>query len=379
MRIRRLFLTLVLSGACGLAFAELPAEPIPNVATLNTPYPDHYAVVHDFSFSNLIDSKFSLVDLESRRFLGMMSAGHFATLDLSRKRGEFYVGETYYSHGSRGTRADLVTVYDMKTLAIVEEIELPPRRAASVVLKNNTTLTENQRFLLVFNMNPAQSVTVVDLDSRQVAGEIGTPGCALVYATLGSGFFMLCGDGSLLAVTLDEKGKPISKTSSKPFNDIDADPLSEKAARVDGVWHFVSYQGEVQPIDASSDNPEVLDRWWLTSQTERNANWRPAGWHWTASLDGNRLWVGMKPDGYQGSHKDPATEVWYFDTAAKKRKQRIMLKVPAIAIDAVDGETPMLLVVNIEGSLDIYHAETGAYLRSIHDLGETPYMVHRMQ
>jgi methylamine dehydrogenase heavy chain len=87
----------------------------------------------------------------------------------------------------------------------------------------------------------------------------------------------------------------------------------------------------------------------------------------------------MMPDGYQGSHKDPATEVWYFDSAAKKRKQRIALKVPAIAIDVVDGDTPLLLVVNVEASLDIYDATSGEYLRSIHDIGETPYMVHRME
>jgi len=68
-----------------------------------------------------------------------------------------------------------------------------------------------------------------------------------------------------------------------------------------------------------------------------------------------------------------------FDSAAKKRKQRIKLQVPALSIDAVDGKTPLLLVVNIEGSLDIYDASSGKYLRSIHELGDTPYMVHRME
>jgi methylamine dehydrogenase heavy chain len=377
VKIRRLILTLALG--CTVAYAELPAEPVPNVTTLTTPYPDHYAVVHDFAFSNLIDSKFVLVDLETRKFLGMMSAGQFATISLSRQRGEFYVGETYHSHGSRGDRSDLVTVYDMETLGIIKEIELPPKRANNVVLKANTRLTADQRFFLVFNMNPAQSVTVIDLDSHSVVGEIPTPGCALIYETQEHGFFMLCGDGGLLAVTLDDKGQPVSKTPSKPFIDIDADPLSEKATNIDGVWHFVSYRGEVQPIDARTNQPKPGKRWWLTSDAERKANWRPAGWHWTASLSGNRLWVGMMPDGYQGSHKDPATEVWYFDSAAKKRKQRIALKVPAIAIDVVDGDTPLLLVVNVEASLDIYDATSGEYLRSIHDIGETPYMVHRME
>ena len=39
-------------------------------------------------------------------------------------------------------------------------------------------------------------------------------------------------------------------------------------------------------------------------------------------------------------------------------------------------EKPKLLVVNIEGSLDVYDALSGDYVHSIHQLGETPYMVH---
>ena len=93
--------------------ADLPAESVLGVAKVATPYGPHLALIHDFAFSNLIDSKFSLVDADSQAFLGMLSAGQFATLDMSAARNELYVGETYYSHGSRGTRADLVTVYDM--------------------------------------------------------------------------------------------------------------------------------------------------------------------------------------------------------------------------------------------------------------------------
>ena len=146
-----------------------------------------------------------LIDADSQAFLGMLSAGQFATLDVSAARNELYVGETYYSHGSRGTRADLVTVYDMATLGVVAEIEIPTKRANAVVNKASASLTADGRFLVVFNMNPAMSVSVVDLDKRQFVGEIPTPGCSLVYATVERGFFMLCGDGSLLAITLDEQ------------------------------------------------------------------------------------------------------------------------------------------------------------------------------
>ena len=84
----------------------------------------------------------------------------------------------------------------------------------------------------------------------------------------------------------------------------------------------------------------------------------------------------MTPDGYNGSHKDPATEVWLYSVETNKRLARIPLNVPALSITVDAAEAPKLLVVNIEGSLDVYDAQTGAYVHSIHSLGETPYMVH---
>ena len=47
-----LALLLALPGAAG---AELQSEPIPNIVTLSVPYPQTYAMVHDFAFGSLID------------------------------------------------------------------------------------------------------------------------------------------------------------------------------------------------------------------------------------------------------------------------------------------------------------------------------------
>ena len=132
----------------------LPAEPIMVSESLATPYPASYAVVHDFAFGSLMDSAFSLVDTATGRFKGMMSAGNFATIDVSSDRQEFYIGETYYSRGSRGDRSDLVTVYDMKNLERLAEIELPLKRAAIVVNKGATGISDSGKFLFVFNLTP---------------------------------------------------------------------------------------------------------------------------------------------------------------------------------------------------------------------------------
>ena len=124
--------TLALS-ASGWVTAELKPEPIPNIEKLAVPYPPTYAVVHDFAFGSLIDSSFGLVDTATRRFKGMFSAGQFATIDHSVARREFYIGETLHSHGSRGQRQDLITVYDFENLDIVKEIKLPPKRMNAVI------------------------------------------------------------------------------------------------------------------------------------------------------------------------------------------------------------------------------------------------------
>ena len=369
----------VAAAACllpALAFADLPAEPIPNVLKLETPYPGTYAVVHDFAFGSLIDSSFGLVDVTDRSFKGMLSAGQFATISHSVPRQRFYVGETVHSRGTRGERQDLITVYDFENLDLVAEIELPQRRANIVVNQALTAITSDDRFLLVFNMNPATSVSVVDLESNEFVGEIATPGCALVYPDSVGGFLQLCGNGTLASIALDENGGQASRQVSAVFNDIDNDPISEKASRIGDTWHFFTYGGAVQPVDVSGAEPKILDRWWLASEKDRESNWRPAGWHGNAGHASGNLWVGMTPDGYNGSHKDPAPEIWLFDSATGKRKARFELETPALSIAATHHEKPYLLVVNIAGQLDVYDGLSGKFQHSINELGETPYMVH---
>ena len=370
------FVMLLMTALSQPSWAELQPEPIPNVEVLKTPYPPTYAMVHDFAFGSLIDSSFGLVNTATGRFKGMLSAGQFATINHSVARQKFYVGETLHSRGSRGQRQDVVAIYDFANLGLVNEVDLPPKRMNVVINLSASVITSDDKYLLVFNMNPATSVSVIDLDIETLVGEIALPGCSLLYPDLDGNFFTLCGNGGLVHVTLNDQGQEAARVASDVFNDIDNDPLSEKAALVGGTWYFVTYAGHVQPVDVSGAQPKIGTRWWLTSEKERAANWRPAGWHGKAGSAGSRLWVAMTPDGYNGSHKDPAPQVWLVDVARKSVIKRMPLKVPALSIATSAGDRPQLLVVNIEGSLDVYDGLSGKYQRSIHSLGETPYMVH---
>lgn len=73
--------------------------------------------------------------------------------------------------------------------------------------------TANGRFVLVQNATPATSITVVDLSERKVAGQIATPGCwgTLPAASHPARLAMLCGDGKIATVTLDDKGQVVDR------------------------------------------------------------------------------------------------------------------------------------------------------------------------
>ena len=216
----------------------------------------HWLWVYDMVYDYMTDGRASLIDGDSGRFLGMLSTGYsFTQLTLPRHHREIYSAETYYSRYTRGKRDDVVSIYSPTNLAPIAEIDIPDKRASTIPTPHNAVITDDDRFMLIFNLTPATSVSVVDLPARRFVGEIETPGCALIYPSGPRRFFSLCGDGSLLAVELDDAGTALSTTRSQPFFDPEGDPLSEKGVRANGVWHFVSFDGSLYRVDARTAAP----------------------------------------------------------------------------------------------------------------------------
>ncbi len=75
----------------------------------------------------------------------------------------------------------------------------------------------------------------------------------------------------------------------------------------------------------------------------------------------------------------PADEVWVFDAARHTRQAKIKLTTAAIAIEVTADAKPLLLVANVAGAVDVYDANAGTYLHTVYGLGETPYMIHRIE
>jgi len=376
-------LWLVLLAVSVPAPAELPAEPVGVSEKLPATWPDTWIEAHDTNFYALSDGKVVIFDVaaENRNHKGSIPAGQFASFIASTTRPELYVAETYYSQRVRGTRNDVITIYDKTTLAPVAEIPLPGgKRGQYVTFKNTLQLLNDEQWLAVYNFSPAATVSLIDIATRKLIGEVSVAGCAMIYPTGKRNFMSLCSEGVMLVSTLDENGGVAKQWRTPAFFNADDDPLFAMPAMFGRTAYFPTYHGDVQPVDLSADEPKVLKRWPLVVDDERKANWRPGGWQIATAHGSGRLFVLMHPDGYDGSHKNGGPEVWVFDVATGKRIARHVLKHWGISIEVTSGEHPYLVVTNGDFQLDIYSADDGKWLRMFGDHAVTmPMVLHAVQ
>jgi methylamine dehydrogenase heavy chain len=196
---------------------------------------------------------------------------------FSHKRGEIYLVDQVYARGHRGERKDYVTIYDATTLAVRGDVEIPPRSSGIGHGYATAAVLDDERFLVVFNQDPANSVSVVDLETRQFVEEIVIGGCACVYPVGGRRFGTLCGNGTAIEVELDADGHKARATRSEKFFDVVQDPLTEKGVRDGSRWLFASFEGQLQPVDFSKEQPVAEPAWPLFTDTEHQASWRIGG------------------------------------------------------------------------------------------------------
>ncbi len=352
------------------AAAEVPLDR-PHVETLGEPGP-HWFWADDVAFFNMADGRAYLYDADSGRMLGMISTGIFyAKFETPEDYSIIYSPETYYSRHTRGERTDVITYYDARTLEILGETLIPPRRHSGVPNMGFSTLTDNERFLTIYNFSPAQSVSVVDVEARKFVGELETPGCALTYASGPRNFFMMCGDGSLLTINLDEAGKEASREKSKPFFDPAEDPVMEKPVRRGNTWYFVSYEGDIYEVDVSKEKPELSATWTLND--ENQSEWRPGGLQLLAiHPQRNELAVLMHEGGEPGSHKNPGSEIRVYDLEKREELRSIELVAPAVSINVTRDDNPVLVASHGEPVIDVYDFASGEHLRTIEGVGQTP-------
>lgn len=240
---------------------------------------------------------------------------------LSRERSEFYAVEIDYARGRRGDRTDYVTIYDSATLEVTGEVVLPSRTSESAASLGYAVLLDGSRFLATYNQFPTTSVSITDLEARAFVEEIVVAGCAGIYPTGPRSFAMLCGDGTVLTVTLDAAGHKQTMEATPRFFDAIEDPVMMAGGRDGDRWLFVSFLGTAHEIDFAQTPPAVAS-WPLVDAAERSAGWRPGGRQLVALHDATgRLYV-IFHRGEPGSHKSPGPEVWVYDVSKRERMDR---------------------------------------------------------
>ena len=371
-----------LSCAALLPGMALAAPPLANEpATVETlparPLP-HWVWVNDIAFFNMPDGRATLVNGDTGNVLGMLSTGYgFNGVVIPKQGGVIYSPESYYSRGTRGVRTDVVTLYDPRRLAPLGEIPIPAKRAAIMSMSSAAALTDDDRFLLIYDFTPAQSVTVVDTRSRKFVGEIGTPGCGLVYPTGPRSFFSICADGALLEVTLDDAGHAASIRRTPKLFDSQKDPLAEQGVRLGNTWWFTSFHGIVYPLEATTRGVRVGRRWPLFTAAERAQRWRTGGLQYLAVYRPTGMLYVIVHRGDLATHKDPGKAVWVYDLAQRRRLRQIALRHQAGSILVSQDGSPLLFTCFLgSNALQVYDARTGRYLRTVGSVAQTPtYMV----
>lgn len=381
--------------AIGTAAIARAAEPVGESVSLPSQPGAHWIWVSD-----ILLKRAALVDADGGRFLGSLPGGVGILAPLRSLDGsEIYMAETYYARGARGARTDLVSIADAITLQPKGEVVIPPKRAEHLSWVAGSALSDDGRFLAVFNLTPATSLSIVDVSERRFVAEIETPGCSLVYAAGPRRFLSLCADGAALLLTLDEKGNELSKVRTERWFDPQKDPVLEKAARRGDQWFFVSFEGVVHPIDVSGDAPRFLETWPLFSDADRAESWRVGGLQPIALHEASgRLHV-LVHQGGADTHKDPGTEVFVYDVDKRERVQRVALRNPAASFvleqlkmppggavdwllqralpnDGVeriavtqDDEPVLVTATAFPATFSVYDARSGAFLRDVAEVG----------
>jgi methylamine dehydrogenase heavy chain len=369
-----LFFGLVISAACS---GEIPPE---QTSVVSLPPANAYRIyLSDVAISHIVDGRLHIVDGQTLKYLGMIGTGFTGLATLSPDRSEIYVATTYLAKLNRGTRTDQIDVYDSQKLTLKAEIIIPPKHAQSLPYKGMIATTPDGQFILVQNATPASSVSIVDRKAAKFLAEIPTPGCwgILPAQSVNNRFSTICGDGTLLTITLKPDGTASEQQRSERLFDPDKQPVYTHTEHQTDTYYFISYQGQLFSANLGGAVATVGKSWSLLDADDIKKAWRPGGYQpFALQAQTGLLYVAMHPDGKEGSHKDPATEIWAFDLKTQQRVARAAgNKAIALAVSA--GDAPLLFAIDptTAGVINYTTAPTLAPLKRVDGFGEAPALI----
>lgn len=317
----------------------------------------------------------SIFDAGTGKMVGMIATSRDSDMAIDPAGRAYYVAETIWSKGNRGTRQDIVSVYDSKNLKLVTEIPTPGRLVIGG-LKTNFVLSDDGKTAYDYNFDPASSVNVIDLVKRKFVRAIELPGCASLIPNPGVGFSALCADGTLATVAIKGATQDISRT--EPFFDAAADPIWSNFAydRKKKQAVLLSYTGLVR-IATIGAKPTVSEPFSIQQAAglrvadtkPLDIAWYPGGGQVMAlHRPSGMLWVLMHKGEYW-SHKEGAEEIWGIDLAAKKVVKRFPLEEKASNIEITQDDAAMIMVNSYKNDAWIIDSKTGEIKHTVKGAG----------
>ena len=375
--IRAMWAAMLMAGACSTQAADFKPEEI-TVGTLPPANP-YRLYVSDVAISHIVDGRMHIVDGETLKYTGMIGTGFTGLATLSPDRSEIYVATTYLAKLNRGTRTDQIDVYDSSTLELKAEIEIPPKHAQALPYKGTIAVTPDGRFIISQNATPASSIAITDRKAAKFVTEVPTPGCwgILPATSVANRFTTVCGDGTLLTVTLGADGQPTDQQRSERLFDPDKSPVFTQTVNDGDEYSFLSFYGDIYTANLGGPVAKIGASWSLLDHADRQANWRPGGYQpFALSKDNGRLYVAMHPNGVEGSHKNPAQEIWAFDVASKKRVERVEGN-NAVALEVSRGANPLLFAIDPLSAGIVNYTTTPklAVGKRVDGFGEAPILI----
>lgn len=370
------------AAAWGWALLASPAQAAPadtgavlemetsDVLTITPPKPTWFFVDGGWDMPGT-----SIFDGETGKMKGMVETRRLADFAIDPAGKYYYVAETIWSKGDRGTRQDMVSVYDSQTLNLITEVPLPGRILIGS-RKNNFIVSDDGKTAYVYDFSPVSGVNIVDLVKRKFVTAVELPGCASLMPNPGVGFSALCSDGSLATVAI--KGTKADISHSAPFFSATDDPIFDNFTydKRKKETTFLTYTGQIYQAKLGA-TPTISAPFSIQAAAgirpgetkPLELNWYPGGRQPMAlHRPSGHLFVLMHMGEYW-SHKASGTEVWEVDLATQKVVKRRALKEPMNNIEVSQTDKPLLFMNGEEGSAIVIDVATGEEKHKIEKAG----------